>query len=81
MILHVVRAEYVSGHRIHLWFNDGTDGEVDLGGVLDGPVFEPLRNLDHFRQFRLEGHTLAWDNGADLAPEYLHGLVHAESPA
>jgi hypothetical protein len=81
MILHVVRAEYASGHRVHLWFNDGTDGEVDLRDILNGPVFEALRDVNFFRQFRLEGHTLAWENGADFAPEYLHGLVQSETPA
>ena len=81
MILHVVRAEHVSGHRIHLWFNDDTNGEVDLGRLLDGPIFEPLRDLNYFKSFRLEGHTVAWDNGADFAPEYLHDLVHAETAA
>ena len=81
MILHVVRAEYVSGHRIHLWFNDGMDGEVDLSGLLDGQVFEPLRDVNYFKSFRLEGHTVAWENGADFAPEYLRGFVHAETAA
>jgi Protein of unknown function (DUF2442) len=81
MILHVTRAEYVDGHRIHLWFNDDTDGEIDLGGVLSGPMFEPLKDVDYFRGFRLEGHTLAWQNGADFAPEYLHRLVHAGASA
>lgn len=81
MILHVTRVEYISGHRLHLWFNDGTDGEVDLSGVLNGPVFEPLHDVNVFKRFRLEGHTVAWDNGADFAPEYLHELAHAESPA
>jgi hypothetical protein len=81
MILHVTRAEYISGHRLRLWFNDGTDGEVDLSGHLDGPIFEPLRDEEFFRRFRLEGHTLAWENGADFAPEYLHSLIHAESAA
>jgi len=79
MILHVVRAEYVSGHRVHLWFNDETDGVVDLGGLLEGPIFEPLRDVNFFKRFRLDGHTLAWENGADFAPEYLHALVHAEA--
>jgi hypothetical protein len=79
MILHVNRANYLSGHRVHLWFNDGTEGEVDLRDVLDGPIFERLRDVNYFRQFRLEGHTLTWPNGADFAPEYLHGLVHAET--
>ena len=81
MILHVTRAEYIAGHRVHLWFNDGTDGQVDLAGLLNGPVFELLRDVDYFKRFQLEGHTLAWDNGADFAPEYLHGLIHAETTA
>lgn len=81
MILHVVRAEYISSHRVHLWFNDHSDGDADLSEALDGPIFEPLKDPVYFRQFRLVGHTLAWDNGADFAPEYLHGLVHAHMPA
>jgi hypothetical protein len=48
-----------------------------LQHVLDGPIFEPLRDVNYFRQFRLEGHTLTWPNGAHLAPEYLYGLVRS----
>jgi hypothetical protein len=81
MILHVVRADYISDHRVHLWFNDGTDGEVDLSNKLDGPIFVPLRDPNYFRRFQLEGHTLAWENGADFAPEYLHSLIHAATVA
>ena len=79
MILHVVRAEHIGGHRVHLWFSDGADGEVDLRSSLDGPIFEPLKDVDYFRRFRLEGHTLVWKNGADFAPEYLHGLIDAKA--
>jgi hypothetical protein len=78
-MLHVIQAEYVTGHRVHLWFNDGSHGEADLAEVLGGSVFEPLADVDFFRQFRLEGHTLAWPNGADFAPEYLHQLVRSKS--
>jgi hypothetical protein len=52
-----------------------------LRDVLGGPIFEPLRDVDVFKRFRVEGHTLAWETGADFAPEYLHGLVHSETPA
>jgi hypothetical protein len=75
MFTHVTRAQYLDGHRLHLRFNDGTDGEVDLEQQLSGPIFEPLRDAQYFRQFRLEGYTVAWPNGADFAPEYLHQLV------
>jgi hypothetical protein len=62
-----------------LWvrFSDESEGEVDLSGELDGPVFEPLRDLAYFRQFALSPdlHTVVWPNGADLAPEFLHERV------
>lgn len=81
MILHVVKAEYVADHRVLLWFNDGTEGEVDLAKSLDGPIFVPLQEVDYFRRFRLEGHTLAWKNGADFAPEFLRQLLQSKTPA
>ena len=70
----VIEAEYVSGFVVRLRFRDGTVGEVDLQSELTGPIFEPLKNPEYFRQFRVhpEFHTLVWPNGADLAPEFLH---------
>ena len=70
----VIEAEYVSGFIVRLRFRDGTVGEIDLQGELAGPIFEPLRDPEFFRQFRIhpEFHTLFWSNGADLAPEFLY---------
>lgn len=81
MFLHVTDAEYRGGHRVQVSFNDGICGEIDLSKSLDGPIFEPLRDVEYFRGFTLEGHTLAWPNGADFAPEYLHALATAPSHA
>ncbi len=81
MISHVTDARYVDGHRVHVWFNDGTDAEIDLEGHLDGPIFELLRDVAYFKSFILEGHTLAWPNGADFAPEYLHRLATTKAHA
>lgn len=78
-MLHVIKAEYIADHRIELWFNDGSHGEIDLHNVLSGPIFAPLKDIDYFRQFHLGGNTLAWDNGADFAPEYLYSLMTANS--
>ena len=74
MILHVVEACYERDYVIHLKFNDGAEGYVDLSGELHGPMFAPLRDLDKFKAFRVdpEINTIVWDNGADLAPEFLH---------
>jgi hypothetical protein len=73
MKYHVIAAEYVSGYVIRLKFRDGTAGEIDLSEELNGPIFEPLRNIETFKQFKVhpEFHTVVWPNGADLAPEFL----------
>jgi len=74
MILHVREARYVRDYVIRLRFNDGAEGEVDLSGELEGEVFEPLKDPAAFKRFRVdpELETIVWDNGADLAPEFLY---------
>lgn len=73
----VIEARYVSGYVVWLKFRDGTKGEIDLRNELEGPVFEPLRDVTFFAKFRVdpEFHTLVWPNGADFAPEFLHDSV------
>jgi Protein of unknown function (DUF2442) len=71
MIPHVVEAKHLGGHRVWLKFNDGASGELDLSDELDGPVFEPLRDVEFFSRFVVRYNTLSWENGADFAPEFL----------
>ena len=77
MDYHIVEARYVAEHVVWLRFRDGTAGEIDLKPVLEGPMFEPLRDLATFKQFQIhsEFQTLVWENGADIAPEFLHDNI------
>jgi hypothetical protein len=61
-------------------FNNGSAGEVNLADALTGPVFEPLRDVRAFRRFRVDPDlaTIVWENGADLAPEYLRDRLRPE---
>ena len=81
MFVHVTGAKYLGQYRVNVSFNDGTSGDIDLSQSLDGPVFEPLRDIEYFKGFKLIGHTLAWPNGADFAPEYLHVLANSPTHA
>jgi hypothetical protein len=75
----VVRAEYRDGFRIHLTFNDSSEATLDFRQWLDGPVFEPLKDASYFRRFFIDGGTVVWPNGADIAPETLYNAVQARS--
>jgi hypothetical protein len=78
---HVVQATYAGGHRIHLVFHDGREKTVDFLGWLVGPVFEPLKDPAYFKRFFLEGGTVNWPNGADIAPETLYSAQGIEEAA
>jgi hypothetical protein len=74
MFLHVKEAKYRHDYVIWLRFNDGAEGEIDLARELEGEVFAPLKDQQLFRQCRVdpELETVVWENGADLAPEFLY---------
>jgi hypothetical protein len=58
-----------------LTFHDSTEGTVDFVEWLTGPIFEPLKDRSYFQQFFVDGGTVAWPNGADIAPETLYEAV------
>ena len=74
MFIEVLKAEYVDGYRITLWFNNNVNNVVDLKSSLKGILFEPLKDLDFFKKFSVKYNTVEWENGADFAPEYLLAL-------
>lgn len=72
----VIGARYVRDFTIWAKFADGSEGEIDLANELCGPVFEPLKDVNYFRNFTLaEYGTICWPNDADIAPELLYEKV------
>ena len=70
----VIAARHAGDYRVWLRFHDGLSGEIDLQDILWGPMFEPLRDVEAFSKLTVDSEleTLAWPNGADLAPEALY---------
>ncbi len=73
-ILNVTSVSLAGPYSLLLSFSDGTTNQVCLRDELHGPVFEPLRDAAFFAQVTLDGGTVAYPNGADFAPEFLHEL-------
>lgn len=78
----VVGARYEGDYRIRVRFNDGSEDVVDCEQWLWGSMLEPLLDRALFRQFFVEGGSVAWPNGADIAPETLYAAMgRAAQPA
>ncbi len=81
MLKDIVAVQALGGYKLHLRFEDGIEGVVDLEKQLRfRGVFEPLRNSVYFAQVRVEPAlgTVVWPNGADLDPDVLYSQVTGE---
>lgn len=76
-MLHVTAVRPLGGTRLWLQFDDGKEGELDLGAELEGTVFAPLEDPEFFARVAIDPdtRTLVWPNGADFAPEFLATLL------
>lgn len=75
--MHFVKSvSYISEYKLALVFEDGSHRLVDLANELDGEVFEPLKDITYFKTVRVDHDldTIVWDNGADMAPEFLYEI-------
>ena len=72
-LVRVRAVEPLEGFRVRLEFEDGTQKEIDPEPHLHAPIFEPIRSDPAvFRSVKVEGGTIAWDNGADIDPDVLY---------
>jgi hypothetical protein len=78
----VVKIEYKDKYVYYIEFDDKSAGDMDFVGYLGkGPIFRQLQDLSLFRQAYIDGGSIAWPNGADLAPETLYENISAKKPA
>ena len=78
MLQDVVEVRVLGGHRVHLRFEDGVQGDLDLARLIEfRGVFEPLEDPHEFAKVRVDPElgTIAWPNGADLDPDVLYAEV------
>jgi hypothetical protein len=68
----VIDAKYKQDYIIEVEFDNGVKKLINFAPWLQGEVFEALKDQRYFRQFFVDGWTVAWPNGADIAPETLY---------
>jgi len=77
MTLRILEADACGLYSLRLTFSDGSTKQVNALPLLEGPIFEPLRDPVYFAAMTLDPicGTVVWPNGADFAPEALYELA------
>ncbi len=75
--MHFVKdVSYLTEYKLKLTFEDNIVRLVDLKPHLDGEIFEPLMNIDYFKNVRINSDidTIVWSNEADFSPDFLYEI-------
>ena len=81
MLKDIVAVQALNDYRLHLRFEDGIEGDVDVAKQINFTgVFAPLRDRAYFAQVRVNSDTgtICWPNDADLDPDVLYSIVSGE---
>jgi hypothetical protein len=74
-----IKSAAITGRwTLHVVFNDGVEGDVDLEAFIHAPdagVFEALRDPAAFAQVFLQWGALTWPGDLDLAPDAMHEAI------
>jgi len=72
--------ETLPGHRLRVRFIDGTEGVVEMAGLIGSPragLFAALADADVFDQAFVHYGAVAWPDDLDLAPHAIHRAIKA----
>lgn len=75
---HITSAKYIKDYKIEIAFEDKKSGIIDLQKVIfsdNRSIFQELKDKKKFSQIRVDMDTIIWQNGLDLAPEFLYQML------
>jgi len=72
MRIHPVAVKPLHDYILSVTFSNGEHRYFDVKPYLDMPFFAPLKNTEQFRQVFVNGITVEWTNGRDIASHELY---------
>ena len=68
----VLKVKPEENYTLHLWFDNGEEGILDMKPYLERGIFRDLKDLSVFNSVRPFIGTIQWSNEADLCPDTVY---------
>ena len=68
----VLKVKPEDNYTLHLWFDNGEEGILDMKPYLERGIFRDLKDLSVFNSVRPFIGTIQWSNEADLCPDTVY---------
>ena len=68
----VTEVNYLNEYKLHVKFEDGVSGEVDLCNLVDKGVFESLKDRSLFSKAYSTGSSIAWSDELEIDSDTIY---------
>ncbi len=82
-MLSVTHAQYMQPKTLKVTFNNHEEYLIDFSDTIKKDhrqIWQQLADDNLFKKFSIDHDTVCWDNGLDVAPEYLYFLANKNNP-
>ncbi len=68
----VIKVVPCDDYLLHIDFDNGESGKLDIKPILNFGIFKRINNHNTFKQVKVSFDTIEWSCGVDLDPEYVY---------
>ena len=73
--------KYAGNHSIHIGFEDGVNGSVNLSDLVESGIFSVLKDVALFSKVYTTGYSVAWSEELEIDAAALYAELTGKNPA
>ena len=79
--MRVQEAIYKGGYAIHVLFEDGIAGTIQLDDLVENGIFLPLKDTTNFAKVYTTGYSIAWSDQLEIDAATIYAELSGKAPA
>ena len=75
-----INVKALDGYKIHVVFDDGVTGVIDLKDLVQKGIFQPLKDESAFRNVHVHGSAIAWSDELEIDADNIYAEILNTDP-